>query len=257
MESQRVPLGSFETHSTTRGNGIEASRKPAQAPFFRIKTMELWSAFFLGLVGSLHCAGMCGPLALALPISKGGRFTFVMGRTAYNLGRLLTYTLLGIAFGLLGKSFAVIGAQRWISIAAGVAILLALFASPRRSFTAPLFQLVARLKAALGNLLERRSISSLAVVGTLNGLLPCGLVYVACAGAATTGGLLAGAEYMFLFGLGTVPVMLAASLLVRIRFQRLVPVCLFAVGTLLILRGLSLGIPFVSPDLAGGTSPCH
>lgn len=77
--------------------------------------MELWTAFLLGLVGSAHCAGMCGPLALALPATGNTRGTFLAGRLLYNAGRLVTYAALGAAFGLLGQTFALAGFQRWIS----------------------------------------------------------------------------------------------------------------------------------------------
>ncbi|MCD6049706.1 MAG: hypothetical protein K0Q55_1109, partial [Verrucomicrobia bacterium] len=93
--------------------------------------MELWTAFILGLVGSLHCAGMCGPLALALPVAGKTRRAFVLGRVLYNLGRILTYCVIGAIFGLAGQSLALAGFQKWVSLGAGVAILLGLLASTR------------------------------------------------------------------------------------------------------------------------------
>lgn len=229
--------------------------------------MELWTAFILGLAGSLHCAGMCGPIALVLPMTGGGFSSYALGRVAYNLGRLAAYCLLGVAFGLAGKSLVLAGAQRWVSIGAGVVILMSVIVSPQRALTTPPFGILAWLKSGLASLLRRKSIASLLLLGCLNGLLPCGLVYVAGAGATTTGGLLSGVEYMLLFGLGTWPMMLAISLLgktvrgpLRLKFQKVIPVCLLVMALLLILRGLSLGIPFLSPDLAGSHGPsscCH
>ena len=223
----------------------------------------LWTALALGAAGSLHCAGMCGPLMLALPSASGGRAQFVFGRLAYQAGRLATYAALGILFGILGKSLAVVGLQRWVSLGAGVLMLLGLAALiPHRAST-PILKLVSWLKRQAGQLLSRRTTGSLALLGGLNGLLPCGLVYAAAAGAASLGGVLAGAEYMLLFGLGTLPMMLGLSLsgqafpmAWRNQFQRLVPATLAVVATLLILRGLALGIPYLSPDLATG-SCCH
>jgi sulfite exporter TauE/SafE len=189
----------------------------------------------------------------------------VLGRIAYNLGRIITYCLLGILFGLAGWTFLLAGVQRWVSIALGVALLLGLFASQRLVRWNPVTLVMDQLKSRMLVLLRRRSFGSLAVLGLLNGLLPCGLVYAACAAATTTGGVLAGAQFMAIFGLGTVPMMLAISLSgklvplsLRLKLRQAIPVCLLLLGTLLILRGLSLGIPFLSPDLSGpGASCCH
>ncbi len=225
--------------------------------------MDPLTAFVLGLVGSLHCAGMCGPLALALPTAGSTTRSFVLGRLAYNLGRVVTYCLLGLFFGLLGKSLVLAGVQRWVSIALGVTLILGLLVSRKLSVWFPVARLVAQLKSRMAVLLRRRSIESLALLGLLNGLLPCGLVYVACAGATATGGILSGAGYMILFGAGTVPMMLAISLSrklvpigLRLKLLRAVPVSVALLAALLILRGLSLGIPYVSPDLAAGAC-CH
>jgi len=228
--------------------------------------MELWTAFLLGFIGSAHCAGMCGPLALALP-GGGARTNFVLGRLLYNVGRVATYLLMGAVLGLLGQGFALAGLQRWISLVLGVAILAGLFLSPRFAQAVPATRFVNWLKATLGRLFQRRALTSLFGIGLLNGLLPCGLVYIACAGAVATGSLLSGVSYMLAFGLGTVPMMLAISLVgtklqfvLRLRLQRLIPVSLAIVGALLLLRGMALGIPYVSPKLPSqpaDASCCH
>src|SRR3982751_1635714 len=140
--------------------------------------MDYWTAFILGLVGSLHCAGMCGPLALALPNTNHRTAAFLLGRAAYNLGRIATYCLLGFIFGLLGKTLFLAGIQRWVSIALGVLLLAGLCASRKLSLWRPVSVLVERLKSSMAVMLRRRSFASLAVLGLLNGLLPCGLVYV-------------------------------------------------------------------------------
>ncbi len=223
--------------------------------------MELWTAFALGLAGSLHCAGMCGPLALALP-SPDRRFpAFFAGRLAYNGGRVVTYCLLGFAFGLVGQVVVVAGFQQTMSVALGVALLAGLFLSPRLVRWSPITRLVEALKRRMSGMLRQRSIVALGALGLLNGLLPCGLVYVACAGAVATGNLLRGAEYMALFGAGTVPMMLAISLSgsmvpirVRLRLIKAVPIAVGLLAALLILRGMALGIPYVSPNLSGGAN---
>lgn len=227
--------------------------------------MELWTAFILGLVGSLHCAGMCGPLALALPVSGNSNLTFATGRLAYNLGRIVTYCLLGVMFGVVGKTLLLAGVQRWVSIALGVALLGGLFASRKLSLIKPVTALVGWLKLKMSALLRQRSFLALTTLGMLNGLLPCGLVYVAGAGATVAGGVLDSIFYMAAFGAGTVPMMLAIGLSgklvpfsLRLKLQRAIPISVFILATLLILRGMSLGIPFVSPDLSSGSlSCCH
>lgn len=224
--------------------------------------MEFWTAFLLGLVGSAHCAGMCGPLALALPTTGNTHATFLIGRVLYNSGRLATYATLGAIFGLIGQSFALAGFQRWISLAAGAAILLGLLASSRFALGLPAITAVGWLKSSFGKLLQQRSLTSVFLLGLLNGLLPCGLVYAAAAGATATGHFLDGALAMLAFGLGTVPMMLGFSLAgprlhttFRFRLQRFIPASLAIVGALLILRGLALGIPYLSP--APGGACCH
>jgi sulfite exporter TauE/SafE len=225
--------------------------------------MEFTTAFVLGLVGSLHCAGMCGPLALALPPAGKTATGHAAGRLAYNGGRIVTYCALGLLFGLLGKTLLLAGVQRWLSIALGVALLVGLFASRKLALWRPMASLVERVKARMSFLLRRRSWAALFGLGLLNGLLPCGLVYVAGAGATATGSLVHGAIYMAAFGFGTIPMMLALSLSgrlipfsLRLRLLKVVPVAVFLLASLLILRGMGLGIPYVSPTLSGGGASC-
>lgn len=225
--------------------------------------MEMVTAFVLGLAGSLHCAGMCGPLALALPRAGNGLPSLLLGRVGYNFGRVITYCALGVVFGLAGKTLVLAGVQRWVSIALGVALLAGLVTSRKLALWRPVLVLVEQLKSRLSALLRRRSLAALIMLGMLNGLLPCGLVYVTCAGATATGGILAGAQYMAAFGAGTVPMMLAISLsgklvpmVWRLHLHKAIPVSVFLLATLLILRGLSLGIPYVSPDLLGANNCC-
>jgi sulfite exporter TauE/SafE len=226
--------------------------------------MELWTAFMLGMVGSLHCAGMCGPLALALPPAGNTTASYFFGRVAYNLGRILTYCALGLVVGLIGKSLLLAGLQRWVSIALGVLLIAGLLGSRRLALWKPVTLLVDRLKAAMGSLLRQRSFLALTVLGLLNGLLPCGLVYVAAAGATVAGGVLESAQYMAAFGVGTVPMMLGISLSgnlvpisLRLKLRKAIPVAVFLLAALLILRGMSLGIPYISPNLSAGGACCH
>ena len=225
--------------------------------------MEFISAIVLGLAGSLHCAGMCGPLALALPATQPKGSSFLRAGALYNLGRILTYCLLGLIFGLIGKSLVLAGVQRWVSISLGLILIVGVIASRRLTIWQPITRLVERLKAGMSFLLKRRSPDGLIALGMLNGLLPCGLVYVACAGAVATGAMRSGLVYMALFGLGTAPMLLAIGLSgklmpfsLRLKLQRAIPVSVFLLGSILILRGMSLGIPYLSPDLSDAAC-CH
>lgn len=220
--------------------------------------MELWTAFLLGLIGSLHCAGMCGPIAIAQPVTGKTTATFIAGRAAYNGGRISTYMLLGLLFGTLGSSFSLLGVQRWVSLVAGIVILVVLFASWRHRANVQVSRWVGFLKGHLGKLLRRTGLGATFLLGNLNGLLPCGLVYAACAGAAAAGSSVGGLQYMLSFGLGTIPMMLAVGLMgkrlqftLRFRFEKLIPICLVGMALLLIVRGLALGIPYLSPDVNG------
>jgi len=222
--------------------------------------MELWSALIVGLAGSLHCIGMCGPIAVALPVGRTSRMRHIAGRIVCNSGRILTYAVLGLGAGLIGRTAHVSGYQQVVSITLGVLILMAVILPSRFGAVLTGAKLHARLfgplKRLWSRLFGRDSISALFTVGLLNGFLPCGLVYVALSGAVITGGPLEGALYMAVFGLGTLPVMLAVSLVggllgagFRSKLRHLLPVGAVVLAVLFILRGMSLGIPFVSPQV--------
>jgi hypothetical protein len=233
--------------------------------------MEIMSGFVVGVLGSLHCVGMCGPLALALPVPGGGAGVFVLGRALYNGGRALTYALLGAAAGSLGRFVVLAGWQQGLSLVAGGALLLSVLAPSAFALLSSRFgsfpRLTGILRESLSGLFQRRSVGVLFIIGLLNGLLPCGFVYVGLAAAATTGGVLPAALFMAGFGLGTMPVMFGLSLAgrrigpaLRRRLSILTPAVTVALALIIILRGLGLGIPYVSPVLprqAGSAeAPC-
>mgnify|MGYP006268131331 CR=1 FL=1 len=220
----------------------------------------LFTAFILGLTSSLHCVGMCGPIALALPGRNRSIGQILPGRLLYHLGRLTTYTMLGAMVGLFGEGFSLAGYQQGLSIALGVLLLLLALttASLESRFLAlpAVERLMGRLKRSMGRLLQRDSAPSLYNLGILNGFLPCGFVYLGLAGALATGSAWQSMLYMALFGLGTAPAMVGLSLagpFLSDKLRRLArPVMLgvtLAFATLLILRGLDLGIPYLSPQV--------
>lgn len=219
----------------------------------------LGSALILGFLGSLHCVGMCGPIAFVLPLDRRNAVKRFFQIIKYHLGRLSSYALIGLLFGVLGRGLYLSGMQQRLSVVIGVLmVVIALVPAVGRlgskRFMAPIYMGVGRLKNALGNQLQKDAPATLYVIGVLNGLLPCGLVYMALFGALAQGDAAFGSAYMALFGLGTVPLMSAAayggnfiSAGVRQRLTRLVPVFVALVGVLFILRGLGLGIPYLSP----------
>ncbi|HLW13958.1 MAG TPA: sulfite exporter TauE/SafE family protein [Flavobacteriaceae bacterium] len=219
----------------------------------------LLTAFLFGLLGSFHCIGMCGPIAFMLPVDRQNRARGMWQTSLYHIGRLLTYTLIGVLFGIIGSSFQLFGLQQGLSIAMGVLMLLVLVIPVRvfnkYNFSKPIFKWVGKLKNALGKELKQKKSDTYLTIGFLNGFLPCGLVYMAVFGAIASGSAWSGGVYMLLFGLGTVPLMSFAVYLgnflkgkARQRIQRVIPVFVAIVAILFILRGLGLGIPFISPE---------
>ena len=216
--------------------------------------MELWTAVTMGLVGSLHCVGMCGPIALALPYSGDSRLGMAWSVLNYNLGRVLTYTVLGLIVGLFGQGLVLAGLQSYFSLALGILFLLAAVFSinleGKLLRLGWLKELNSWVKIKLAGVLGDGRPANLLYIGLLNGLLPCGLVYMAIAGAVTTPNLLSSSLFMALFGLGTLPLMLLTavsgqfiSLNWRRRLRRLTPVLLAAFAILFIMRGLNFHVP--------------
>ncbi len=232
----------------------------------------LVSAFILGLLGSLHCVGMCGPIAFMLPVDRSNSFKKVSQIGVYHFGRLLAYSLIGLVFGLVGKSLYIFGIQQQLSIIIGV-LMIVLVLIPYKTLgkynlSRPLNKLISKVKSSLGKALKKKSADTFLTIGFLNGFLPCGLVYMAVFGAVATGSLLEGSLYMVLFGLGTIPLMTTAIYLgkflntaVKQRIQKAIPVFVVIIGVLFILRGLGLGIPYLSPapivEMTTSAIECH
>ena len=218
----------------------------------------LVSALLLGLLGSFHCVGMCGPIAFMLPVDRQNSFKKVIQISIYHFGRLLTYSLIGLIFGLVGKSLYIFGIQQQLSIAIGV-LMIVIVLIPYKTFnkynfSKPLYKFISKVKTALGKELKKKTPDTFLTIGFLNGFLPCGLVYMALLGAIATGSALEGSLYMFVFGIGTIPLMTTAiyfsrflSGVVRKKIQKAIPVFVVIIGLLFILRGLGLGIPYLSP----------
>lgn len=218
----------------------------------------LITGFILGLMGSLHCAGMCGPIALSLPIQGNSLSKKVIGGSLYNTGRVLMYGIMGLLFGLIGQGFVFIGFQQWISIVIGISmiasvIIPALFHTIHISFASSFSNLV---RSHIQSFFTMRTKTGIFMLGAVNALLPCGFVYLAIAGSIGTGNAIIGMFFMILFGIGTLPMMLTISIAgnlmstkIRMTIQKKIPILVIIIGIFFILRGLSLGIPFLSPPI--------
>jgi sulfite exporter TauE/SafE len=226
--------------------------------------MLLWSALIMGLIGNFHCLGMCGPIALAIPVKREGKYAKATSILLYNFGRILMYALIGLLFGLFGTGIVLFGFQQHLSIILGVLIVLAVLVpflfKKLSNGKGYIFTLISKLKSTFAQQFKKNSYPAIFTLGLLNGLLPCGLVYVAVAGATATGSWYYGMAYMALFGLGTLPVMAALPYFgaklspnLKKKFTKLILPTMLLFGMLLILRGSNLGIPYVSPQMSNDT----
>lgn len=214
-------------------------------------------AFLMGLFGSLHCAVMCGPLMLSLPLQNNSNFKSAVQLLLYQLGRILVYTLLGMLVGFVGNSFAIFVNQETLSLTIGIILIVftALQFSGKyiKTLNAIQYKMINPISKLMGKLIGLPFWGFFA--GILNGLIPCGMVYLALATALNSASMLGGAKFMFLFGLGTTPLMLMISLggiylkkYIRFNTQKLIPYFMLFIGALFILRASELGIPFLSPN---------
>lgn len=232
----------------------------------------LYTALFFGLISSFHCIGMCGPIAMMLPVDHKNPSKKALQILTYHLGRLTAYGSLGLLFGILGRGFYLAGFQQTISITVGILMIL-IVVIPEKifakyNFSRPIYQLISKVKTALGSQFKRKSADALFTIGFLNGLLPCGLVYAALFGAIAMQNVTLSISYMLLYGLGTIPMMSAVvyvsnflSFPVRNQLQKVIPIVSVIIGTLFILRGLGLDISYVSPSnmnlFVQANTDCH
>lgn len=216
------------------------------------------SGVTLGFLGSIHCVGMCGPLALSLPIRHLTAFQQTLAALMYNVGRIITYTFIGALLGFVGIGFSFFKIQQMLSIMMGLLLIFILinkkYPITRLSF---IDQFTAHIQKQLQQLfIKSKNPFSYFAIGILNGFLPCGLIYIALISAVTAGSVSKSSIMMFSFGLGTLPLMLATMLVgrfisqsMRSFFLKLAPFFIISIATILILRGLNLGIPYISPSI--------
>ncbi len=209
----------------------------------------------MGLIGSMHCAGMCGPIAISLPYRVGMQTkeeTFFK-ILVYNLGRIITYAFFGLLFGIVGKGFFTMGIQKWFLITLAVLlILIAIFSIDveSKALKIPVIgKFNIKIKELLAKTLKNATVKSFLYIGILNGFLPCGLVYMAIVAAIATGGVLNSVLYMILFGIGTMPMMMALGYgghLLSTRFRtflrKLYPVFMIIFAILFLMRAFKINM---------------
>lgn len=221
--------------------------------------MEFFAAITLGLFGSLHCIGMCGPLMLAVPSNAQKRGQFLLERIVYHIGKAITYGLMGAILGFAGRSI-LMDIQQNFSIIMGVTLLITvaipLGLQSQLEKLSPLRYIYTLVKSKFSSLMKQRGYVALTLMGMLNGLLPCGLVYTALIGATVVADIWQSALFMVIFGIGTAPALILISLsgkLISVKFRSLIsrafPAFSIALALILILRGLNLGIPMISPKV--------
>jgi sulfite exporter TauE/SafE len=229
---------------------------------------SILAGFALGIAGSMHCVGMCGPLALLLPTSQRFPGAYI-SNFLYQFGRVITYVLLGAFFGGIMEWLDIRKFEQWISLTIGIVFLLI--------WANEFFNKSSNLLGFISNWVNKKFASTLneggafkwLIAGMLNGLLPCGLVYGALLGSLGMGSWLNGILFMFGFGLATMPALLAVTFTkhlinsrVKLNLQKLMPFWLLIMGILFVLRGANLGIPFLSPkfshsaDISSNSSCC-
>lgn len=223
-------------------------------------------AFFIGLFGSIHCIGMCGPLAFSVPSFHSKWWLILTDKFVYNIGRVITYSLLGLLIGFVGEKLWISGLQQGVSLLSGLLVIIAGLSrllKIKLSQNPVVSQVISPVNTLLRYALNHRA--GHLVVGMLNGLLPCGFVYLALIGALNTSSPLASARFMFYFGLGTFPLMLLATVsagfigpIFRRRINLVMPYLIICLGIWFIFRGMGLNIPYLSPaKQTNGVAICH
>ncbi|MEM9339001.1 MAG: sulfite exporter TauE/SafE family protein [Bacteroidota bacterium] len=203
-------------------------------------------AFVMGVVGSLHCVGMCGPLNLLMLSSSRSYTSYFL----YHAGRVTSYLLLGLVLGLIGHSFQLFKLQQAVTFTLGVT-LFALYGIPgvrakleKYYYQSALYKVLRRTLSKNFSSRKRWFLS-----GAANGLLPCGLTYVAAAGSVVAGTTAKGVAFMLLFGLGTLPGLLLLSIgvttsgFLRTMVPKAIPFIAILSGGILLLRGFLISYP--------------
>lgn len=208
------------------------------------------TAFVLGLGGSLHCLGMCGPLILMMPFKSGENSSTALNLTVYFVSKSVLYGVIGLVIGLFGLGIRGIMGQYLLSLVAGSFILgVTLWPVLNRWLALP-SKLHLKMVDWYNRLNTRPRWYYFIVLGVFNALLPCVMIWVAAGASAVTADPVKGFLFMSIFGLGTAPALIAAFLSqsiikrkLRLGLQRTSKIIAFVLGIVLLMRGLNLNIP--------------
>lgn len=212
------------------------------------------NGLILGLGASLHCLGMCGPLVMVVPIKNNSLKGKVWGITQYHIGKTLTYALLGLLIGIVGISLQTLKWMQILSVITGILIIVFAWKKFIKIPANNKFQqFITRFSGRSLNLLHKSTLPFKPFFfGFINGLLPCGLIYIALLNSLLAGNPFFSMMAMVFFGIGTIPILTIAkfaSFKLNWQSSKLTPVLITVVGLMIIVRGLNLGIPYLSPKI--------
>jgi len=217
----------------------------------------------MGFTGSLHCAGMCGPIVWVMPFQVFSGTGRLLAISLYHIGRISVYAVMAVTLHSFRHLFQP-AIQQYISVTTGIIMLLIGVVSFFSKYIRIRMPWDTFIRTHLGKFIGEPHIGSIMAAGILNGLLPCGLVYMALSASMMLNTAAQAAGMLYLFGLGTLPMLVSLTLLkTRLRFapmahfRKFVPLVVFFFGSLFVLRGLNLGIPYVSPKVEITTSGIH
>ena len=215
----------------------------------------VYIAFTLGLFGSIHCIGMCGPLALTFGRRESGTIiSNFISALSYNLGRTLTYIFMGLLMGVFGTLLLLTDIQQVVSIGIGILLIVSFaFSSPvlKKRFRIPFIDVYyAKIQKIIFKVMQSSGKYPVLILGMVNGLLPCGLVYLALIGALSSDDIINSAAFMGVFGLGTLPLMTLLifgynflSPRVRMVMTKSTPYISLLLGVFMIYRGFAVEMP--------------
>lgn len=223
-----------------------------------METLIIYTAFLLGFSGSLHCFGMCGPIAFSIIIDRKHYLKMFFQNIIYQFGRIVSYTILGILFGIIGYGFSLAGFHKILSFSLGLGMIISILISKKKlkkfKFLINYTPLLSKIKVILSDFIKKKTFYTLFITGILNGLLPCGLVYIAVTTAMSTGKVVLSGLFMLYFGIGTIPLMFTTMILgnfinfhIKNKILKTTQIIIFFIGFLLILRSLELNIKYISP----------
>lgn len=217
----------------------------------------IWAALSIGLLGGMHCTLMCSPLMLGVFRNQ----QLALGFAAYQFGRIITYIILGLALAFVGESLSILGWQNGLSLLMAIFIVYFYVIPSRYRFLNFINKIESipyqKVKNGFKKFIGKQDLISRFSIGLLNGLLPCGLVYLALLSSFATETIMDSIVFMAVFGLGTLPWIIGSVWAGKMTFkrlngftQKLKPVLALTLALFLFLRGMEVQFIHIPlPDL--------